>query len=112
MSHGGARVGAGRPRKNPTEPKKAKRATVPAEQTPIELKEGWVEPLDYMLAVINDPNADEGRKDRLAVAAAPYRHAKIEEKVGKKEQRQAAAEKAAETFAVPAAPRLVISNPR
>ena len=31
-------------------------------------------PLDYMLAVIRDPNATQQRRDRMAVAAAPYCH--------------------------------------
>ena len=31
-------------------------------------------PLDYMLAVINDPAASVSRRDRMAIAAAPYMH--------------------------------------
>jgi len=36
-------------------------------------------PLDYMLAVIRDPNASASRRDRMATAAAPYCHARITE---------------------------------
>ena len=50
-------------------------------------------PLDYMLAVIRDPKADVVRKDRLAIAAAPYCHGRIAE-VGKKQQQKEAAKKA------------------
>lgn len=35
-------------------------------------------PLDYMLAVMRDPNADEKRRDEMARAAAPYLHAKLQ----------------------------------
>jgi len=37
---------------------------------------GELSPLAYMLAVINDPSAAQTRRDRLAVAAAPYCHAR------------------------------------
>ena len=36
-----------------------------------------VTPLEYMLAVLADPTADEDRRDRMAIAAAPYVHAKL-----------------------------------
>jgi phage terminase small subunit len=35
---------------------------------------GELTPLEYMLRVINDPSAAQTRRDRLAVAAAPYLH--------------------------------------
>ena len=34
-------------------------------------------PLDYMLAVMRDPAADDKRRDAMAMAAAPYLHAKL-----------------------------------
>jgi phage terminase small subunit len=46
--------------------------------------------------VMNDPGADDGRRDRMAVAAAPYIHARAAEQVlGKKEQQQEHAKEAA-----------------
>ena len=36
-------------------------------------------PLEYMLTVMNDSESDTGRRDRMAVAAAPYVHAKVVE---------------------------------
>lgn len=63
-------------------------------------------PLEYMLAVMNDEKADMLRRDKMALAAAPYIHAKIAEKsssdgpvqvfVGKKAQVSAAAASAGE----------------
>jgi hypothetical protein len=34
-------------------------------------------PLDYMLAVMRDPNADHKRRDAMAMAAARYLHPKL-----------------------------------
>jgi hypothetical protein len=34
-------------------------------------------PLDYMLSVMRDANADPKRRDAMAIAAAPYLHPKV-----------------------------------
>jgi|SRR5271156_2470000 len=34
-------------------------------------------PLDYMLSVLRDANADHKRRDAMATAAAPYLHSKL-----------------------------------
>jgi hypothetical protein len=34
-------------------------------------------PLNYMLAVMRDPAADHKRRDAMAMAAAPYLHARL-----------------------------------
>lgn len=47
-------------------------------------------PLEYALKVMNDPREAKERRDRLAVAAMPYVHAKI----GEGGKREKAAEKA------------------
>lgn len=45
-----------------------------------------LDPLTYMLRVMNDPNeTDKTRRDRLAIAAAPYIHPKAGENEGKKD---------------------------
>jgi hypothetical protein len=49
-------------------------------------------PLDYMLAVVRDPAAGVSRRDRMAIAAAPYCHARIAYATkGKKDQAAEAA---------------------
>lgn len=63
MSRGGARPGAGRPRKSA------------APLKPYIGAEGL--PLDYMLAVLRDPDADPRRRDKMAEAAAPYIHRRM-----------------------------------
>ena len=58
---------------------------------------GGVLPLDYMLAVVRDPNATQARRDKMAIAAAPYCHARLMPDLpakGKKDQRAEAAEMA------------------
>jgi hypothetical protein len=51
------------------------------------LASGRMSPLAYMLTVMNDPDADPARRDRMAVAAAPYVHARAADaKPDKKEE--------------------------
>ena len=107
MARGGLRPGAGRPKGykklagfSPKEIRKAARAS-------------GMKPLEYMLFVMNDDGAEPERRDRMAIAAAPFMHARAEaEAAGKKEQRQARAEKSASAgrFAVPSGPKLVVDN--
>ena len=56
------------------------------------LASGRMSPLAYMLTVMNDPDADPARRDRMAVAAAPYVHTRVADaKPGKKEEAEQAA---------------------
>jgi len=56
-------------------------------------------PLDYMLSVMRDETADETRRDKMAVAAAPFVHERAaEKKLGKKEAREEAAKEATNVF--------------
>jgi phage terminase small subunit len=58
-------------------------------------KAAKMQPLEYMLAVMNDPTAEEYRRDRMAIAAAPFCHPRISDAVkGKKDQQTEAAEMA------------------
>jgi hypothetical protein len=109
MAHGGIRVGqTGRPRKGEAPPPK------PEDEARREAKKEGLSPLEYMLQVMNDDGADDARRDRMAVAAAPYVHGKAPDApAGKKEQRQKAAEEKASSgskFAPPAPPRVVVNN--
>ena len=50
-------------------------------------------PLDYMLSVIRDPTATQDRRDRMAIAAAPYCHPRVAERYkGKKDEQAETAE--------------------
>jgi phage terminase small subunit len=60
------------------------------------------DPLQYMLSVMTDPNVDERRRDRMAVAAAKYVHA--QDGGGKKRERQEAAQRAVSGRFAPAPP--------
>jgi hypothetical protein len=63
---GGARPGAGRP-KGTGKLQRQRRAQL---ETAASL---GVTPLDFMLGIMNDPREDPMRRDRMALAAAPYR---------------------------------------
>ena len=76
MPKGGARPGAGQPKKG---------VQLPAKMILTEAMLSGMSPLEYMLAVMRDPGADEARRDRMAQAAAPYVHARAEA-AGKKQQ--------------------------
>lgn len=108
MAGGGPRVGAGRPPKGQVaDPRPEDEAVEEAEKLNLT-------PLEYMLSVMNDPGEDKVRRDRMAVAAAPYVHGRAADSApGKKEQRQNAAEKVAakgSKYAPPQPPRVVVNN--
>ena len=85
---GGARPGAGRPKKEPTI---------------LQLAATYSDPLPFLMAVVNDQGTDIKIRVDAAKAALPYKHAKPGE-VGKKEQQQANAEKVASRFSALPAP--------
>ena len=109
MARGGYRPGAGRPRKE------AGKAPVVKDETDAETPRetlGGLTPLEYMLRVMNDPSEDGQRRDKMAIAAAPYVHGRADAVApGKKEQKQEAAEKvAAGKFAPRGGPKLAVNN--
>lgn len=95
MPHGGSRVGAGRPKGSKKGLSLRPDKTIPDEVARAAIGSGMT-PLEYMLKVMRNDEADQGRRDRMAVAAAPYCHAKVADasKVGKKDAQAAAAETA------------------
>ena len=86
MPRGGYRPGAGRPRGS----KNRTTLGVMPQQVQTAARELQLDPLTYMLSVMNDPAADPARRDRMAIAAAPYAHPRAGD-VGKKERAEAAA---------------------
>ena len=96
MARGGYRPGAGRPPKKALSPEKNS-------MEPMVTK--GFSPLEYMLHVMNDANADEARRDKMAIAAAPFGHGKPNDAAGgKKAERQQAAENIGGRFAPPPPP--------
>ena len=65
MPRGGKRQGAGRPRGTQNRKTAEMRA---------EIAVSGELPLDYMLRVMRDPNAEPHRRDAMSKAAAPYVH--------------------------------------
>lgn len=108
MPRGGARLGAGRPRKCPE--RKAERLTK-AEVKVAAAARGQT-PLEFMLAVMNDLSEDMKLRAQMAQAAAPYVHAKPgEEKKGKKEEAQEKANAIGRRFAPIGPPKLAVVKP-
>lgn len=108
MPRGGYRPGAGRP----PGAKDANEGSIhddsAGEPCAADLEPVERTPLEYMLAVMNDPTADANRRDRMAIAAAPFVHGKIAEG-GKKDAKQDAAREAAGgKFKPSAAPNLKV----
>ena len=78
MPHGGKRPGAGRPRGSANK--------YSAEIRDAAVASGEELPLEYMLRVMNDPQADPQRRDLMAKAAAAYVHPRLNStEVGGKE---------------------------
>lgn len=95
MARGGYRPGAGRPKSART-PKALARELAPKD-IKTAARRSKLNPLDYMLEVMNDPSADDARRDRMAVAAAPFVHIKPGDKaLGKKEAAEQAGRTAGE----------------
>jgi hypothetical protein len=69
IGRGGARPGAGRPKGSRNKP-------IFESPESREYYANIESPLDYMLRVMRDPNADLRRRARMAREAAPYLHAK------------------------------------
>jgi phage terminase small subunit len=129
MPRGGPRPGAGRPKGSGTKGKKATAAKAGKKQTKSKAKAAQIEvlppgpspedevfegeilpaklsPLEYMLEVMNNRKAEPERRDRMAVAAAPYVHGKMGEKGKKESKREAAASAGGGRFAsAPPPPR-------
>jgi hypothetical protein len=90
VARGGFRQGAGRPKK-PIIP-----VTTTAAAVRVAARKAGMTPLDYMLDVMNDTAADSARRDRMAIAAAPFVHPRADTMVGKKDRARAAAKTAGE----------------
>jgi hypothetical protein len=81
MPQRGFKHGSGRPKGSVASlNRKLSQAQIAAEAARVGMA-----PLDYMISVMNDPLCDPTRRDRMAVAAAPFVHQRIESgSVGKK----------------------------
>lgn len=107
MARGGYRAGAGRPR-GAASVKLSKKDVKAVKKS---AKTTGMTPLEYMLAVMNSTEADDERRDRMAIAAAPYVHEKAaDKKLGKKEQKLEAAKNIEDIYAPRKMPHLAVDN--
>jgi hypothetical protein len=83
------------------------------EQLPIaaeiieEAAQESLEPLAYMLKVMNDSSIDARRRDTMASLAAPYCHKKADAKLTKEEERQKKIDSGPKKFESGPAPKIV-----
>lgn len=113
MPRGGPRPNSGRPRK--VETPKAVAIAVAAKALPqaSKAKDKGASPLDFLLSVMRDEDAEMTDRFRAAIAAAPYVHAKAEAaNEGVKAKKLSAANDLAATgkFAARSGPRLVVNS--
>ena len=73
MARGGARRGAGRPKKTTEQ---AELELLQKRERLLALGDG-LSPLAYMLRVLRNPNTPQARRDKMAIAAAPYCHPRL-----------------------------------
>jgi len=112
MASGGYRPGAGRrPGIKETKPRARRKKPPEIEQPakPEGKKQGAaapenLTPLDFMLKIMNDPKEPDSRRDRMAIAAAPFVHARKSEGKGKKEEKNEKAKAAGSGKFSPAKP--------
>lgn len=111
MARGGFRPGAGRP-KGTKGPKKSGLPTALAADIRKAARKSGLTPLEYMLRVMNDEDAPDDRRDRMAIAAASFVHPRMEKaSEGKKEiTAEAAKNSAVGKFAPSAPPKLIVNN--
>lgn len=115
MPSGGSRPGAGRPRKDAppkTKIQAAGRALEQAVLQPEKLATKFKDAEEFLMSVVNSPDAPLSEKVKAASVMIPYQKPRLEPVgQGKKEQQQKAAQEAATgRFAAPAPPKLVVSN--
>lgn len=111
MARGGCRPGAGRPKRTAAPAKTVKAAELVL-KTAAQDPGPFASALEFAMAIINDPGADIDARIRLAIAAMPFQHPKLESVgQGKKDAKAEAAKTAASgRFAPPPAPKLVVNN--
>lgn len=93
MPRGGYRPGSGPKKGTKYKPRALKDGQKPIKSDiPVNIaklaEEAGLMPLDYMLNVMRDAQADTERRDRMAQIAAPFCHARKGEGNGKKQERE------------------------
>lgn len=108
MARGGYRPGSGpkkgtryRPRKSKTAPKTIVN-DAPKDEAGAAAEN--LDPLTFMLQVMNDPKAPDDRRDRMAIAAAPFVHARKGIGQGKKAEKAERAKEASTGRFAPSKP--------
>lgn len=106
MAKGGYRPGAGRPKGAKTKHKKAETVTdINAAAASENLT-----PLEYMLEIMRNPKENADRRARMAIAAAPFCHARKGEGSGKEAKAERAKAAGSGKFSPSRPPIKLIKN--
>jgi phage terminase small subunit len=89
-------------------PKRQEAPPVVPDDVTTEAEAQNLDPLTYMLKIMNDDKAEKERRDRMAIAAAPFVHSRKGEGKGKKEQKADRAKAAGSGKFAPAKPPLAL----
>lgn len=110
MPRGGARPGAGRPRKDTVRQALPRVSVVVSAVDAAAVPSAGMLPLEYLLSIVRDEQADEKLRLQAAAIAAPFLHAKPT--VGGKKDERATAAKVAATgkFAAAEPPLKLVSR--
>ena len=107
MGRGGYRPGSGAKKGTKYRPRGTRKDST-KEKTPKDIVDAAaaenMTPLDYMLKVMNDPDAEKERRDRMAIAAAPFCHQRKGEGIRKKDEKADRAKKAGGGKFAPSSP--------
>lgn len=89
MARGGYRPNSGPKKGTKYRPRGSKKEPKPKIPKDVnqEAADQNLSPLDFMLRVMRDPDADEATRNRMAIAAAPFIHPRAGEGKGKKEEK-------------------------
>lgn len=115
MARGGYRPNSGpqkgtKYKKNGQESKTVRKKKSIPDDIQKEAKAENLDPLTYMLKVMNDPESDPARRDRMAISAAPYIHSRAGEKGKKKDIEERAKKAGGGRFAASPAPLKVVKK--
>lgn len=98
MASGGYRIGSGRPPGAKNKKRGASTIKIKKDEIPEDIlrdaAKAHLAPLEYMLKVMNDSSVDDDRRDRMAITAAPFVHARPGVGQGKKADKEEKAKKA------------------
>lgn len=112
MSSGGYRPNSGPMKGTKYSPRGSRKKAIKKGNIPDDIQKeadnANMLPLEYMLKVMNDEKEPKERRDRMAIAAAPFCHSRKGEGAGKKDEKAEKAKQAGAGRFAPGRPPLAL----